>query len=72
VDFSHVECLQEGIKERNEAKRALAQTYHTMFQNGIITREEYRKEMGMAEQILGSTFVTDETRTGNSVRITQS
>jgi len=70
VNFDSVECLQESDKEKGEAIRAKAQAYHVLFQNGAITMEEYRKYMGLPQEIEGDTYVSETTRTDNSIRIT--
>lgn len=58
ADFSEVECLQEGEKEKATALNmkitALSKAYH----DGIITLEEYRKGIDYDEKATGNIYYT--------------
>lgn len=46
VDFSHVDCLQEGQKEKEEVNKIVSERAMTEFANGIITLNDYRARIG--------------------------
>ena len=46
VDFSHVDCLQEGLKEKEEVSKIISERAMGEFQNGIITLNDYRARIG--------------------------
>lgn len=46
VDFSHVDCLQEGQKEKEEVSTIISERAMNEFQNGIITLNDYRARIG--------------------------
>ncbi len=46
VDFSHVDCLQEGQKEKEEVSKIISERAMGEFQNGIITLNDYRARIG--------------------------
>lgn len=46
VDFSHVDCLQEGQKEKEEVNKIVSERAMCEFQNGIITLNDYRARIG--------------------------
>lgn len=46
VDFSHVDCLQEGQKEKEEVSKIISERAMSEFRNGIITLNDYRARIG--------------------------
>lgn len=46
VDFSHVDCLQEGQKEREEVSKIVSERAMVEFTNGIVTLNDYRARIG--------------------------
>lgn len=46
VDFSHVDCLQEGQKEKEEVNKIVSERAMTEFMNGIVTLNDYRARIG--------------------------
>ena len=42
VDYSHVDCLQEGQKEKEEVSTIVSERAMTEFMNGVITLNDYR------------------------------
>lgn len=46
VDFSHVDCLQEGQKEKEEVSTIVSERAMSEFQNGVITLNDYRARIG--------------------------
>lgn len=46
VDFSHVDCLQEGQKEKEEVNKIVSERAMIEFMNGIITLNDYRARIG--------------------------
>lgn len=46
VDYSHVDCLQEGQKEKEEVSTIVSERAMTEFMNGVITLNDYRARIG--------------------------
>lgn len=46
VDFSHVECLQAGSKEKHETKKIISDKCRAEFLSGIITLNDWRAQIG--------------------------
>ncbi|MEG2856803.1 phage portal protein [Bacteroides sp.] len=46
ADFSHVDCLQEGQKEKEEVSKIVSERAMSEFMNGIITLNDYRARIG--------------------------
>lgn len=46
VDFSHVDCLQEGKKEKEEVGKLASERAMSEFRNGVITLNDYRARIG--------------------------
>ena len=46
VDFSHVDCLQEGQKEKEEVSSIVSERAMSEFMNGVITLNDYRARIG--------------------------
>ena len=63
IDFSHIECMQEAKKEQAEAKRALNMANQIAFTNGIISLQEWRKDLELDEKIEGETMYENKTGT---------
>lgn len=51
IDYSHLDIFQQGNVERNNSMRLLAQTGHIMFNGEVITREEFRRMLGLDPHI---------------------
>lgn len=69
-DFSHIEVLQQANKDEAIAQRSIAQAMHVMYQNRIITQEEFRRATGMDDEVFGDTFIEPELMMGNNFSIT--
>lgn len=46
VDYSHVDCLQEGQKEKEEVSTIVSERAMSEFMNGVITLNDYRARIG--------------------------
>lgn len=46
VDFSHVDCLQEGQKEKEEVNKIVSERAMAEFMNGVVTLNDYRARIG--------------------------
>lgn len=68
-DYSHLEVMQESAKDQAVAKRGLAQALHVAYQNGAITKEEFRRELGMPEEVFGKTYI-DPAILGRGISVT--
>ena len=46
ADFSHVDCLQQGMKEAEEVKTKVNERCKNQFDNGLITINDWRAQIG--------------------------
>ena len=46
VDYSHVDCLAEGQKDKEEVNTIVSERAMNEFTNGIITLNDYRARIG--------------------------
>jgi HK97 family phage portal protein len=60
VDFSELPCMQENEKDKAGVLLARNQANQIAYQNGIITREEWRLNIGMDEMIYGQTLYAQD------------
>lgn len=60
IDFSHIECLMQGERERAESLRLRNLANEVAFRNGIITAEEWRLNIEMDEVAHGNTYANDQ------------
>lgn len=60
IDFSDVECMKEGEKERAESLRAKNQANHISFTDGVITKNEWRQSIEMDEIKGGDVYYGEE------------
>jgi len=51
ADFSDIEVLKESESDKAETKKKFAEAYGLLFDKGIISKAEYRLNMGFDEQI---------------------
>lgn len=75
IDYSHLQIFQSGNVEKNNALRQLMQACHIAYANDAITREEFRKYIGLAAEIPEKGTLRSKTGaadTRRDVRITQS
>lgn len=69
-DFGHLEVLQEANKDKAIALRSNAQAMHVLYQNGVITKEEFRRACGMEDKVFGDTYIDPALITSNNFSIT--
>jgi len=54
VDFSHIDVLQEGLKEKHEIKKTISERCRLDFLSGIITLNDWRAQIG--ESMVGDSI----------------
>lgn len=62
-DFSHLEVFQQSEKDAAVSLRARSQSMYVLYQSGVITKEEFRRECGMLDEVFGSQYVEPGTGT---------
>ena len=68
IDFSHIECLQEAVKERAEAKLKINTGCQIAFRNGIITINEWREQLELDRLDDGDKYYEDENNKNSQQR----
>ena len=68
-DYSDVAVMQESAKDKAVAQRGVAQAMHVMFQNGVITKEEFRRACGMSDVVFGKEYIDSNLVSSGSVRV---
>jgi hypothetical protein len=56
IDFSHVPAMKEAEEQKAKVYYQKATAVQKLYQDGVISREEARLEMGYEEQIEGKTM----------------
>lgn len=56
IDFSHIECLMQGEKEKAESLRMKNLANEIAYRNGVISLEEWRLSLEMDEKPYGINF----------------
>ena len=56
-DYDELYIMQEAAKDRAIALRGMSQAMHVMYQNRVITAEEFRRACDMPEEVYGDTYI---------------
>ena len=59
VRFDHVEALQQDQKINAETQKIITETYTTLYEKGLITKNEMLVRIGSSEVNEGDVYVTD-------------
>ena len=74
IDYSHLQIFQTGNVERNNALRQLIQALHIAYNGETISRQEFRRMIGLVAEIKEGETMRSETNAQKSrddVRVTQ-
>lgn len=56
-DFSHLEVFQQSAKDAAVSQRAVSQSMYVLYQSGAITKEEFRRECGLDDEVFGTSYI---------------